>query len=75
MKENVFYKRFKEIVGCTFESWIKRDTVKSNSGSELYDWQDNNFILGGSAYDPPKLYKKTKSKPARKQPSCHTKGL
>jgi len=30
----------------------------SDGGSEWYEYSDDHFILGGSAYSPPKLYKK-----------------
>lgn len=62
MHGKVFYKKFKEIVGISFGWWIKRKNVKSDGGSEWYDYQDENFLLGGTAYEPPKLFKKPAEK-------------
>jgi hypothetical protein len=59
MRERVFDKRFRKIVGVSFTWWIKRKDVLRDGGSEWYEYRDSNFILGGSAYDPPILYKAT----------------
>lgn len=58
MPEKEFYKRFREIVGTTFYRWIGKPTTKSDGGGEWYEWNDDTYILGGTAYAPPKLYKK-----------------
>lgn len=61
MRERTFNKRFRKIVGVHFHNWIRRKSVKSWGNSEFYDYQDDTFLVGGSAYDPPRLWKKTKS--------------
>lgn len=57
MKGVDFWKKFKEIVGCSFERWSEKKSTQSTGGSETYEYRDKNFILGGSAYTPPKLFK------------------
>jgi hypothetical protein len=59
MPAKVFYKKFREIVGVSFGWWIRRKNVKQDGGNEWYDYTDDKFTLGGSAYDPPKLYGKS----------------
>jgi hypothetical protein len=60
MREKTFYRRFRKIVGVSFKWWIKRKSVVPSGGSEWYEWRDEYFVVGGSAYDPPKLYGKKK---------------
>jgi len=55
--EKDFDKEFIKIVGCAWKEWIKIPTTKSDGGGEWYEWRDNNFVLCGSAYNNPKLYK------------------
>ena len=57
MPAKEFYKRFVEIVRCTENEWINKDTTKIETSSDWYEFKDDNFILGGTAYSPPKLYK------------------
>jgi len=56
MPSKEFYRRFKEIVGVSFGWWIRRKNVKSDGGDEWYDWTDGEYTIGGTAYDPPKLF-------------------
>ena len=60
MPEKRFYKRFKEIVGTTVGRWENRKSVKQDNGAEFYSSEDAEFWYCGSAYDPPKLYRKIK---------------
>jgi hypothetical protein len=61
MCESVFFKKFRKLVGVSWESWEKRKNVKQDNGSEYYNSQDDNFIFCGTAYEPPKLYRKVKN--------------
>lgn len=58
MSAKKFYKQFRKNVGVSFVWWIKRKTTESSGGSEWYEWRDDKFILGGSAYEHPKLFLK-----------------
>ena len=61
MRESLFYKKFKEIVGVSNEAWEKRSNVTKDNGSEYYSSQDEKFLFCGTAYDPPKLYRKDRA--------------
>ena len=52
-----FYEQFEQIVGCTENEWINKDTTKFYGDGEWYEYQDNNFTMGGTAYSAPVLYK------------------
>jgi len=58
LPEKVFFAKFREIVGATWEDWSSRDSTEKDSGSEWYCDQDDKFVCSGSAYDQPKLYRK-----------------
>jgi len=61
MPEKEFYKKFEQIVGCSFRVWAAKETTKKDGGGEWYDYKDGTFTLGGTAYAPPKLYGKIES--------------
>lgn len=56
MPANEFYEKFEILVGCSEKEWTKKDTVKSNNTGETYEYKDDKFCLGGSAYSTPVLY-------------------
>ena len=59
MKAEEFYKKFEEYVGMTYSEWEKLPTTKYGGGSETYEYRDDKFVLGGTAYSEPKLYSLT----------------
>lgn len=65
MRESIFYKKFRAIVGVSWSRWIDNPKTKRDSGSEWYCDQDDNFVCSGSVYEPPKLYRKTRRRALR----------
>jgi len=57
MPAKEFYKEFELLVGCSEKDWCKKDTTIRNNDEECYEYKDDKFILGGTAYSPPLLYK------------------
>ena len=55
--EKEFIKKFIGIVGCSYDDWIRKPNIKRDGGGEWYEYRDDIFVLGGTAYSAPKLYK------------------
>ena len=52
-----FYAEFEKIVGCSEKKWIDKDTTKNDGGDDWWEYRDNSFVLGDTAYSAPKLFK------------------
>jgi hypothetical protein len=65
MRAKMFYRRFRNIVGVSYKWWIKKKSIVSSSGSEWYEYRDEQFVLGGDAYNPPRLFRIATQKKAR----------
>jgi hypothetical protein len=56
MEAKEFYKQYDEFVGMPHEEWEKLPTTKFEGTGETYEYRDEKFAMGGSAYSEPKLY-------------------
>ena len=59
MEAKEFYRLYDEYVGMPHNEWEKLSTTRFYGDDEIYEYSDNKFVLGGSAYSAPKLFKLT----------------
>jgi len=56
MEAKDFYKKYDEYVGMPHKEWQEQETTKFEGTGETYEYRDDKFALGSSAYSAPKLY-------------------
>jgi hypothetical protein len=56
MTAEEFYKQYDEFVGMPHNKWENLPTTKFIGTGETYEYRDNKFAMGGTAYSAPKLY-------------------
>jgi len=56
MEAKEFYEKYDEYVGMPHKEWEQLPTTKRNMTGETYEYRDEKFAMGGTAYSEPKLY-------------------
>lgn len=56
MEAKEFYKRYDKYVGMPHNKWEDLPTTKKDMTGETYEYRDDKYALGGTAYSAPKLY-------------------
>lgn len=62
MSAKKFYEKFEKIVGIPNGEWEKQPTTKFDGTGETWEYRDDNYVLGGSAYSAPILFEIEKIK-------------
>lgn len=56
MEEKEFYAKYDEYVGMPHNKWEELATTQKDMTGETYEYRDDKFVMGGTAYSAPKLY-------------------
>jgi len=58
MDEKAFYEKLDEYLKMPYSEWYYKDTTIRCAGSEWYQYEDDNYVLCGGAYNAPCFYEK-----------------